>query len=1036
MKIFAKLKEIGWSILVSTLVIAVLLAAATASPQTLEQLRYGASFWQLDAAVDTPDTDEGSLYVYDDANTMTLYFKDDQGTATSLIAGAAADTLDSAYTAGSTITGDASGDIEIDLSVTARKVIIANTFAGTQAVGLEIDAEAGSQAVTDALKFNTSGSGATIIDAIDASDAGITNALNVGDNIIIGAAGVINFTEFDVSGTTGAVVIDDDGDLGSITIEGTGLDINSLDFVVAGAITAAESSAITINPHSGDAAGEDLILTAHNLQLTAAGKLTLSPDEAETLAIDLTDGNYTNALSVAANAILGTTGLIDYEYFDVDAVGAVDCTALNAGAGTIETTGDITCGGTISATAIAQDAIVAATGDTTLTLDGKGTGGVGIGTASGDGAITLGGSATTVNLPATVDMTLAGGDLSITDTAEGDLVTLVNDALTTSDILDISAAGTRLSGNVIKIVDGATTAGTISIVADSVTTANILAIQADALEAGGAMIYLDSAGIPDTSTYYIECAGTGTDFTVAKDGVMTMSGVADTDVITVTTGDVQVDDGKLEINTDEDDTTYIERAQAAVTGAVLSLVEQTDTVASGKAVLFIDQDTDSTPSSAIEIDTEGAYVMKVDALVAAGDGIYLDVADSYAGQWFITDAGPWLGTIGEGFWSFTTDSAATQEVGQVIRINLQGEGTAGTEVHGKALYAHSQAAVKTGESLIYLDTLTNTAIHIDNEGAAADGINFDVAGSYTGQGIVADLGTWLGVAGEGFIDIDSDGAARAEEGHVIHINLGGTTADAAAISGKGLYIKDAAGATANSYLIHAESDNNGAAYFDGDIDVKLPNNDDFLSIVANAADYAAGSGIITVYDDSAGQTNVMYLLRLATEATADAQNGFILCQDNSDGTAGNGAGKYTVSYDGAVVQEGSLTVNGAQIIGDGATELVGVKHDVVDALSANPYTVTIAMSGTTFYNSEASEFDLPEASTAIGCWYTFAVAHISELYIDPEASDKILGATDSAGDRIHSSTVGDTVTIECIDGTNWVVKSTYPASTDWPDADA
>lgn len=1030
MKIFAKLKLIHW-----ILIAAVLGFAGTAIPQTLEQLRYGATLWQLDSAADTPDVDEGALYVYDDANTMTLYFKDDQGTATSCISGAAADTLDSAYTAGSTIIGDASGDIEIDLSVTARKVIIANTFAGTQAVGLEIDAEAGSQAMTDALKFNTSGSGATITDAIDASDAGITNALNVGDNIIIGAAGVINFTEFDVSGTTGAIEINDDGDLGKITIESTVLDIDSLDFVGAGAITADANSAITINPDSGDAAGEDIIITAHNLQLTAAGKLTLSPDAAETLAIDLTDTDYTNALSLADNAILGTTGLINYTHFDVDAAGAVVCTALNAGAGTIQTTGDITCGGTISATAIAQDAIVANTADTTLTLDGTGTGGVGIGTASGDGAITLGGSATAVNLPSTVDLTLAGGDLSVTDTANSDLITLVNDTLTTADILDISAAGTRLSGNVIKIVDGATTAGTISIVADTATTGNILAIQADVLEAGGAMIYLDSDAIPDTSTYYIECAGTGTDFTVAKDGVMTMSGVASTDVITVTTGDVQIDDGMLEINTDEDDTTYIERAQATVTDAVLSLVEQTDTVASGKAVLFINQDTDSTPSSAIEIDTEGAYVMKVDALVAAGDGIYLDVADSYVGQWFIADAGPWLGTTGEGFWNFTTDSAATQEVGQVIRINLQGTGTAGTAVQGKALYAECQAAVKAGESLVYLDTLTNTAIHINNEGAAADGINFDVADSYTGQGIIADLGPWVGTAGEGFIDIDSDSGAVAEAGHVIHINLGGTTADAAAISGKGLYIKDAAGATADSYLIHAESDNNGAAFLTGDIDINLINNDDFLRIDSNATDYTIGSGIITVYDDSDGQTNNIYLLRLATEADADGQNGFILCQDNSTGAAGNGDEMYKVSYDGAVVQEGPLTVNGTWIIGDGATKLVGVKHDVVDPGAANPYSVTITAAGTIYYNSQAVEFDLPEASTAIGCEYTFVVGDSSNLDIDPEASDKILGLCDSVGDKIRSTTVGDTITLVCLDDTNWVVKSVFPLSTDWPDTD-
>ncbi len=36
-------------------------------------------------------------------------------------------------------------------------------------------------------------------------------------------------------------------------------------------------------------------------------------------------------------------------------------------------------------------------------------------------------------------------------------------------------------------------------------------------------------------------------------------------------------------------------------------------------------------------------------------------------------------------------------------MNLQGSGTAGTAVEGKAFHAESNAAVKAGESLVYLE---------------------------------------------------------------------------------------------------------------------------------------------------------------------------------------------------------------------------------------------------------------------------------------------------------------------------------------------
>jgi hypothetical protein len=92
--------------------------------------------------------------------------------------------------------------------------------------------------------------------AIVITDTDYTNAISIGDNVILGTTAAIDFSEFDVSATTGSVTVNDGGDLGNISIEGTILDINSLDFTAAGSITTGGTSDLTL-----DAAGSNILLS-------------------------------------------------------------------------------------------------------------------------------------------------------------------------------------------------------------------------------------------------------------------------------------------------------------------------------------------------------------------------------------------------------------------------------------------------------------------------------------------------------------------------------------------------------------------------------------------------------------------------------------------------------------------------------------------------------------------------------------------------------------------------------------------------------
>lgn len=132
---------------------------------------------------------------------------------------------------------DASGDM-FGLAISSKAT--ANAAAGTyENFILVSNAENTVGAVTDAIKVtSTSGVDGDITTAINVSAASIGTALSVGDNDIVGTFAKIDFSEFDVSGTTGSVTINDGGNAGSVNVEGTILDINGLGFVGSGSVSA------------------------------------------------------------------------------------------------------------------------------------------------------------------------------------------------------------------------------------------------------------------------------------------------------------------------------------------------------------------------------------------------------------------------------------------------------------------------------------------------------------------------------------------------------------------------------------------------------------------------------------------------------------------------------------------------------------------------------------------------------------------------------------------------------------------------------
>lgn len=163
-------------------------------------------------------------------------------------------------------------------------------------------------------------------------------------------------------------------------------------------------------------------------------------------------------------------------------------------------------------------------------------------------------------------------------------------------------------------------------------------------------------------------------------------------------------------------------------------------------------------------------------------------------------------------------------------------------------------------------------------------------------------------------------------------------------------------------------------------------------------------------------------VRLFTSSSADLGH-FDILQCGSNMTCAKTSGK------GSIALSNSLTLTGS-ITGDGGDAVVGFLHNTITATAT---TLTIAQCGSTILSAAgAIVITLPEASTAIGCRYTFLGATASDLDINPnDGTDQIsvvnsvaggTGAaiTPSAGDAIRITDTGSSITLEAVSANLWV----------------
>jgi len=161
-----------------------------------------------------------------------------------------------------------------------------------------------------------------------------------------------------------------------------------------------------------------------------------------------------------------------------------------------------------------------------------------------------------------------------------------------------------------------------------------------------------------------------------------------------------------------------------------------------------------------------------------------------------------------------------------------------------------------------------------------------------------------------------------------------------------------------------------------------------------------------VRTDSSGSIGLFNVVNCDASLTCTKNNGGVI----DIATSGTFSGAISATT-------GTFT---GDVTGDGGDQLYGFLNNQVAATAT---TITASQCGSSFINSGAVQMELPEASTVLGCRLTFITGNASNFDVNPDDADQILVETNAAGDAIRNATLGNSITIEAISASEWVVIS-------------
>lgn len=514
---------------------------------------------------------------------------------------------------GTTIGGVATLDAAFDATASPGKGIID----GAAATGAGNCLRVGGSATLDKIEFYHDGSAATIAAMAD-------------DLYLAAAGGDINFSGDNIAGA------------GSIT--GTSADI------VTGELTCGSINrgAGTLTLEIGGTAEVSITSTATtlggSLDVNTTGEVTCG-------SINRASGSLTLEIAGTAVATVTSSAVTLAQDLDVNTTGEVTAGSINRASGslTLEIAGTaeqtitatettlggnliMPSGGTITSAgtyvSFGSDDIIT-TGD--IHIDADGTSSVGRLKLGDAGTSYIEDDGSTLNFydttcgPYTLNELATGTSLNPTVPSGSDFTitagnfTWTNDA--TAETAVWTLAATAQDG--IQIVSANTSADTLQITANDTAAGNLISLNADATMTTGCYVYCYD--------------GSAQDFAVKLHGEVEIAGAANTDMLTVALGHVQVDSGKLEVDSSANDigSHFITNESGQSTSTLL--VHNNHATGTNKALEVIQDATGASTGIDLIHDGTGPALYVHPATARTGYGIHMSATNQEAEKLILID---------------------------------------------------------------------------------------------------------------------------------------------------------------------------------------------------------------------------------------------------------------------------------------------------------------------------------------------------------------------------------------------------------------
>jgi hypothetical protein len=791
--------------------------------------------------------------------------------------GTAAGSLDAAYNGGGAITVDAS-------HVTFNLADASNDYA------VVIDSTDSSGTLNDMLLLQTTGA-ATVTDAIDVSDAGITNAINVGANTILGTTAVINFTNFDVDAS------------GNTTIAGTG--------TITGAATLSSTLALA-----------DTLTTqgAIIIDIDAAEAFLVreNADAADILTIDTTNDAGDTTFSLNSKTTTGKGVYVDLDtttgaglHIDGQAITtgdgvriSIDSTAMTAAGAALSVVDEnsstevfaIRDDGTVysKGTAEGTDVITIDTGDITVT-DGD------ITISGGELAITDGVTTTGAGITLTSSVTTAVGfDLSAASLTTGKALDISNlDAITTGKAIHVDATGITQTSGILVHIDSATTGLT--------GAGRLLLVDATADFDAAASIAAEFKSVHTTGIgvqFTQDAVTDGSGVLLTADALTTGAGISlNTSSTALTTaGNLLYVGASGDFNDAGGQVVEIESVHTTGTGVQLTMDSITDgygiagtfdALTSGIAVDIVSSSTGLTTAGNLlhvhasgDFNDAGGQVVEIQSAHTTGTGLQLTmdaVTDGY-GAFMTADAL----TSGQGV-SLNTSSTALTTAGNLLYVGASGDFD---DAGGQVVEIESAHTTGTGVQLT-MDAVTDGYGVFMTADALTTGLGVALTSSataITGAGRIFSS-AHTGTTGTTAV-LNEFSSAATDETTILKV-----TASAALAAGTGVLISGASIATGTALKIDTINTTGSAIHIDNASGVQSDNTG--LVFIDHGGNMAAGSNIIRIAPTG---TPVETSVGIEIVGGSKVMQGLVIDSDAATSSANVFTGDGIRSADTAVVE--------------------------------------------------------------------------------------------------------------------------------------